>query len=77
MSARQQHWLDAARTSDDLAAGLFLLIALPNANEGGHSCSEHAIGFSRDGRRGFRCGVCRNVVRWIDPNQNPPNPLQS
>jgi hypothetical protein len=65
-TARQQQWLNAARSSDELAAGLFLLIALPNEAERGHSCTEHSVGFSRDGRRGFKCGVCREVIKWVD-----------
>jgi hypothetical protein len=63
---RQQHWLDAARASDDLAAGLFLLIAQPNEAERVHTCDGHAVGFRRDGRRGFRCGVCHTVLKWLD-----------
>lgn len=67
VNARQQAWLDAAADSEEPAAGLFRLIALPTAAErGGHSCREHAVGFQRDGRRGFRCGICREIVRWVD-----------
>lgn len=67
LTARQQQWLDAAgRSNDDLAAGLFRLLALPNEQESEHDCREHAIGFRRDGRRGFKCGICRTVIRWVD-----------
>lgn len=70
MTARQQRWIDASDRADRdgnvLAAGLFALIAQPNDRERTHSCTGHAVGFSRDGRRGFKCGVCRRVVRWID-----------
>jgi hypothetical protein len=66
-TTRQQHWLRAASRSDEPAASLFRLIARPNERERGHSCREHTVGFRRDGRRGFKCGVCRTVIRWVDP----------
>ncbi len=63
---RQRAWLDAAARSDGLAASLFLLIAQPSEREREHSCREHAVGFRRDGRRGFKCGIDGRVVRWLD-----------
>jgi hypothetical protein len=72
MSARQQAWavaaVEADRAGSEVAALLFTLIAQPSAQERrGHSCVEHAQGFRRDGRRGFKCGICREVVKWVDP----------
>lgn len=72
LTQRQRAWTDAseqaAREGDDLSAGFFSLLALPNNRERtGHSCREHAIGFSREGRRGFKCGICGDVVKWVDP----------
>jgi hypothetical protein len=66
-TARQQRWLDAAERSEEPAATLFRLIAQPNERERGHFCDGHALGFRREGRRGFRCGICRRVIRWVDP----------
>lgn len=65
-TARQQSWLDAAATSADPARSIFLALALPNDGERVHNCREHAVGFRRDGRRGFKCGICRTVVKWVD-----------
>lgn len=65
-TTRQQAWLDAAKKSDEPAATFFRIIAQPNENERGHSCREHSVGFRRDGRRGFKCGICRNVLKWVD-----------
>jgi hypothetical protein len=68
VTTRQRAWIDAAEHSEPLAAGLFLLIAQPRIpDEREHSCREHAVGFRRHGRRGFKCGVCRQVVKWVDP----------
>jgi len=67
MTDRQTAWATAARESDGMAAALFALLAMPNAEEREHSCREHAVGFRRDGRRGFRCGICRSIVKWVDP----------
>ena len=66
---RQQQWLDAAESSDSPARELFLLIAQPNEHEREHSCNGHYVGFRRDGRRGIKCGICRKVVRWVDPEE--------
>lgn len=66
MTARQRHWAEAAKQSDGPARDLFTLLALPSADERGHSCNGHSVGFRRDGRRGFKCGVCRKVLKWID-----------
>lgn len=63
---RQQAWLDAATTSSEPATALFRLIALPNEHERGHSCIGHSVGFRRHGRRGFKCGVCSEVLKWVD-----------
>lgn len=68
-TARQQAWLDAAEHSDGMAATLFRLIAQPNESEREHDCRGHAVGFRSHGRRGFRCGVCRRVLRWLDPKE--------
>ena len=67
MTTRQQHWVKAARFADGPARALFALLAYPNPDERGHSCSGHSVGFRRDGRRGFKCGVCRTVIKWVDP----------
>jgi hypothetical protein len=72
MTARQSAWAEASdradREGNTLAAGLFALLSLPNEQErSGHACRSHAVGFrTGEGRRGFRCGICRKVVRWID-----------
>jgi hypothetical protein len=66
MTRRQQHWQAAADSSDGVAAVLFHLLAQPNEHERGHDCREHAVGFRRNGRRGFKCGVDGAVIRWID-----------
>lgn len=67
---RQQFWREAseeeARRGNAMSAVLFGLIAQPSETEREHSCAEHALGFSREGRRGFKCGICRQVIRWID-----------
>lgn len=72
-TARQKLWAAAAERAaaadgQELAAGLFALLALPSdAERAGHSCREHAVGFRTvEGRRGFRCGICGEVVRWVD-----------
>lgn len=71
-TARQEAWLDAAEHSDGPAKVLFTLIALPNdAERGGHVCLSHTVGFRRDGRRGFKCGICKTVVKWVDPEEAP------
>ena len=64
---RQQAWLDAAARSEEPASTFFGLLALPNEHERPHSCTEHAISFARNGRRGWKCGICTTIVRWIDP----------
>lgn len=68
---RQRAWLDAANSTAErapVAAGLFALLALPNDQErAGHSCTEHSVGFRRGGRRGFKCGICGTVTKWVDP----------
>lgn len=70
-TTRQQAWLDAAARSDEPAATLFRLIALPNEHEREHSCREHAVGFrTRDGRRGFKCGIDNTVIKWIDEERS-------
>lgn len=66
-TARQQAWLDAAERSESPARELFFLIAQPNENEREHNCREHAVGFRRNGRRGFKCGIDGKVIRWVDP----------
>lgn len=66
ITARQQAWLDAAEHSSEPVSTFFGLLALPNENEREHNCSSHAIGFSRNSRRGFKCGICRKVIKWID-----------
>jgi hypothetical protein len=69
-TARQIYWRQAsdeeARRGNDLAAGFFALLSLPNEREREHSCRGHAVGFSRHGRRGFKCGICSKVVKWVD-----------
>lgn len=66
-TARQKAWQRAAHDAgDSVAAGLFTLIAQPNEQERGHDCRVHAVGFSRGGRRGLKCGVCSAVLRWLD-----------
>lgn len=71
MTKRQQTWANAAeragRGGNEPAAALFTLIAQPNEREREHSCREHSVGFRRDGRRGFKCGICRTVIKWVDP----------
>lgn len=71
MNQRQQKWLtaseQAAAEGNPVAAGLFALIALPNEDEREHACLDHSVGFNRDGRRGFKCGICRSVLKWVDP----------
>jgi hypothetical protein len=70
-TARQEAWMresDAAvRRGDDLVAGFFALVALPNESEREHVCVGHSRGFRRNGRRGFKCGICGSLVRWVDP----------
>jgi hypothetical protein len=70
VTARQQAWARAseedARRGNELAAGFFAALALPNASERGHSCRGHSVGFRRDGRRGFKCGVCGKHLKWVD-----------
>ena len=66
LTERQKAWVKAAEESEPLAAGLFTLIAQPNADEREHSCREHSVGLRRDGRRGFKCGMCGEVVKWVD-----------
>lgn len=66
LTRRQRHWLDAAERSSEPASALFTLLALPNEKERGHVCTSHSVGFRRDGRRGFKCGICRTVLKWID-----------
>lgn len=66
---RQRAWIQAAEQSNEPAATLFRLIALPNENERGHRCDQDAVGFRRDGRRGFRCGICGTVLKWVDPER--------
>jgi hypothetical protein len=66
-TSRQQHWLNAAAHSEEPASTLFHLLAQPNERERGHTCNTHAVGFRRDGRRGFKCGVCSTVIKWVDP----------
>lgn len=56
-----------------LLAGFFGLLALPNENERQHACAEHSVGFSRDGRRGRKCGICGSIIKWVDPDPNKPN----
>lgn len=68
---RQDMWADkSAQESargNRLLAGFFGLLALPNENEREHACLDHSIGFSRDGRRGFKCGICKSILKWVDP----------
>jgi hypothetical protein len=64
---RQQQWLDAAARSSEPASTLFRLLAQPNEHERGHNCHNHAVGFRRNGRRGFKCGIDGKVIRWLDP----------
>jgi hypothetical protein len=77
VTARQLAWRrasdESAARGEGLAAGMFALLSLPNEREGrGHSCREHALGFrTAKGRRGFRCGICREVVKWVDPEVTP------
>ncbi len=68
MNARQQAWANAAREAAHAgspAAAIFALVAQPSERERGHTCAEHARGFTRDGQRGLRCGVCRTHLRWV------------
>lgn len=73
-TARQRQWRVAAeeeaQRGNGLSAGLFALLAQPSAQEraeaGQHACLDHAVGFSRDGRRGIRCGICGAVLKWVD-----------
>lgn len=73
LTQRQERWTKAAEESaqrgNDRAAALFALIALPNDSERSHHCREHAQGFRRDGRRGFKCGICGHVIRWLDERE--------
>lgn len=63
---RQRQWAEAAeRAKHPVTAGLFTLLSLPNEQERGHSCSGHHVTFSRDGRRGIKCGICGTVVKWV------------
>lgn len=76
MTNRQHAWAEAAhqeaQRGNEVSAGLFALLALPNDGERvGHNCVEHSLGFSRDGRRGFKCGICKTVVKWVDPEPSP------
>lgn len=69
---RQQAWARAAQEEatkgNEVTAAMFSLLAMPNVNEGlQHSCREHSVGFSREGRRGFKCGIDGQVIKWIDP----------
>lgn len=66
MTARQRHWAGAAERSEEPASTLFALLARPNAREREHNCREHAVGFRRNGRRGFKCGIDNSVIRWVD-----------
>jgi hypothetical protein len=68
LTPRQQHWLDAADRSDEPAATLFRMIAMPNEAERGHVCfaADHRGFRTAEGRRGIRCGICRTVIRWVD-----------
>lgn len=70
MNQRQQAWTKAAQQEaargNDVAVGLFMLIAQPNQSEREHNCNEHSVGFRRNGRRGFKCGIDGKVLRWID-----------
>lgn len=73
---RQQAWAKAAEENQGMAAGLFSLLAMPNHEERkaellrttgkDHVCVEHTLGFSRNGRRGFKCGICKDVIKWVD-----------
>jgi hypothetical protein len=67
MTRRQEAWQDAAAHSDEPAATFFRLLAQPSEHERGHSCREHAVGFRRNGRRGFKCGIDGKVLKWVDP----------
>jgi hypothetical protein len=73
LTHRQQAWLDAsdqAEREGNMAAGLFALLAMPNEQERQrHDCAEHAVGFRRDNRRGFKCGICSDVLVWLDPEE--------
>lgn len=64
---RQRAWADAAERSEEPARTFFGLLAQPNAREREHNCREHAVGFRRNGRRGFKCGIDNTVIRWVDP----------
>lgn len=68
---RQDMWAQEAERSaargEYLFAGFCRMLALPNENEREHACLEHSIGFSRDGRRGHKCGICGSILKWVDP----------
>lgn len=70
-------WAEQAERADArgeyLFAGFCSLLALPNENEREHACLDHSVGFSRDGRRGFKCGICKSILKWVDPDPNKPN----
>jgi hypothetical protein len=71
---RQEMWAQEAEREqargNHLLAGFFGMLALPNENERDHACLDHSIGFSRDGRRGFKCGICKSILKWVDPDPN-------
>lgn len=76
---RQQLWAQAAQAAaqqSNPAAALFALLAQPNEQERGPApghlragCSNHdARGFrTREGRCGWRCGVCGAFLHWREP----------
>ena len=66
LTSRQAAWAAAAERSEGLARVMFTLLAQPSEAERGHNCRAHGTGFSRDGRRGIRCGIDGAVIRWID-----------
>jgi hypothetical protein len=73
-TTRQAQWLQAAQTTTEAGRALFLLAAQPNEHERCHSCIQHACGFrTQSGRRGFRCGLCRGIVKWTDADTGQEN----
>lgn len=78
---RQEMWQRAseqeAAHGNPLLAGFFSLLALPNANEREHACLEHSMGFSRNGRRGFQCGICKSILKWVDPEPGIPADIRA
>lgn len=71
-TARQETWAQAAAKAasegNDAAAGLFALLSFPNDRERGHVCDGHIRGFRRGERRGFKCAICGDVKKWVDPS---------